>query len=664
MRPSTTGGLRLLVAATALLGLLAGSAGAATITIINLDGAGEGFNDPTPAAPVGGNPGTTIGAQRLFVFNHAAGIWGALLPSTVEIKVNARFDPQTCDASGAVLGSASAGSSHRNFANAPFPNTWYQQSLANRLAGVDLNPTVNDMNITFNANLNGVAPCTFRWYYGIDGNEGTAIELLPVVLHELGHGLGFATITLAGVQMGTPPGPHAYDRYLYDLTQDQHWHEMATDAQRGASAQNCQMLVWDGLCVTLAAPDRLGPKPLLRVNSPGSIAGDYEVGLPSFGPGLGNPGVSADVVLANDGSLPPNSASNGCEPFVNGAAIAGKIALVDRGACAFVIKVKNAQNAGAIGVIVADSTAGCPPLGMSGFDPTITIPSVRITVDDGATIKANLGSGVVATLLTDPALDAGAREGKVLVYTPIPFAPGSSVSHWDTSAEPSLLMEPAITNGLSSDVDLTLQQFKDMGWFGAPPPCGATSTLLAFFEAQGRDDGILLRWRFNEEEDGGTTTVERSPAASGPWGAIEVEMGGDAAETTALDAQAEPGAESFYRLARVDRFGATSYTGQVSARRNALAAAGVALGSPRPSPTAHGAALSFRLDKSEHVRLAITDVAGRRVRLVHDGSLAAGEHTLTWDGRTDGFERAAPGVYLVTLGTAAGSKTQRVVVTR
>ena len=76
MRPAMPGGLRLLVAACALVGLIAGSAGAATITIINLDGAGEGFNDPTPAAPVGGNPGTTIGAQRLFVFNHAAGIWG------------------------------------------------------------------------------------------------------------------------------------------------------------------------------------------------------------------------------------------------------------------------------------------------------------------------------------------------------------------------------------------------------------------------------------------------------------------------------------------------------------------------------------------------------------------------------------------------------------
>jgi hypothetical protein len=43
-------------------------AGAATITIINNNAAGVGFNDPTPVAPVGGNPGVTLGAQRLYIF--------------------------------------------------------------------------------------------------------------------------------------------------------------------------------------------------------------------------------------------------------------------------------------------------------------------------------------------------------------------------------------------------------------------------------------------------------------------------------------------------------------------------------------------------------------------------------------------------------------------
>jgi len=466
MRPTPRGAWRHMLAVVLLVSSLSARGHAATITIVNLDGPNEGFNDPTPATPVGGNPGTTIGQQRLFVFNHAAQIWGSILPSAVEIRINAQFDPQTCDASGAVLGATSAGSSHRDFPNAPFPNTWYQQALANRLAGVDLNPGVNDMDITFNSNLCQPG-CPFCWYYGVDGNEGPLIELLPVVLHEMGHGLGFATITLAGVEMGTPPGPHVYDRHLYDLDQAMHWNEMASDGQRGASALNCQRLVWDGTCVTSGAPARLGPKPLLRVNTP--VAADDEVGLATFGPSPFN--VTGNLVLAMDGSLPPDSPTNACGALTNAAQIAGNIALVDRGTCPFTLKVKNAQNAGAIGVVVADTMPGCPPLGMSGVDPSITIPVVRITTDDAATIKAQLAGGVNVTMMFDPTQDAGTAEGKLLVYTPTVFATGSSVSHWDISPEPSLLMEPFATAGLSHNPDLTVNMFDDIGWFGTPGPC-------------------------------------------------------------------------------------------------------------------------------------------------------------------------------------------------
>lgn len=555
--------------AAALLGLSVTTAHAAVITVLNLDGPNEGFNDPTPAEPVGGNPGTTIGAQRLYVFQYAADIWARTIPSAVEIRINARFDPQTCDASSAVLGSTSAGSSHRNFANAPFPNTWYQQSLANRIAGVDLNPSVNDMNITYNSNLCQPG-CAFCWYYGVDGNEGTKTELLPVVLHEIGHGLGFATITVAGVQMGTPPGPHIYDRFLYDLDQDMHWHEMPSDAQRGASAVNCQRLVWDGPCVTEGAPGRLGSKPLLRVNSPAAIANDYEVGLPTFGPQPFN--VTGNLVLAQDGSLPPNSPTNGCEPFTNAAAIAGNIALVDRGTCPFVVKVKNAQDAGAIAVVVADTMPGCPPLGMSGVDPTITIPTVRITTDDAATIKSQLGLGVNVTMLFDPTQDAGTREGKLLVYTPTVLATGSSVSHFDISADPSLLMEPFATVGLSSTTDLTVNHFIDIGWFGLPGPCHL---------------------------------VDVPP--------IRV-------------------------------------------------ASSTSLSPPSPNPTALGATIGFRIPRPEFVRVSILDVTGRAIRTVHEGMLPSGEHSLQWDGLTKTGTKVPPGVYLVSLRTSSGVRTQRIAI--
>src|SRR6185436_1952246 len=113
--------------------------------------------------------------------------------------------------------------------------------------------------------------------------------------------------------------------------------------------------------------------------APAGIAGSYDIGAASFGAPLSSPGVSGTVALAvdpADGAGP--STTDGCSPITSN--VAGKIALLDRGTCGFIVKVKNCQNAGAIAVIVADNVAGCPPAGLGGSDPTITIPSVRVTL--------------------------------------------------------------------------------------------------------------------------------------------------------------------------------------------------------------------------------------------------------------------------------------------
>ena len=92
---------------------------------------------------------------------------------------------------------------------------------------------------------------------------------------------------------------------------------------------------------------------------------------------------------------------------------------------------------------MADNAAGAPPAGLGGTDPTITIPSVRITQADGNTLKANL-AGLNATLLLDLTVRAGSDPagGRALLYTPNPVQPGSTISHWDTIAFPNQLMEP------------------------------------------------------------------------------------------------------------------------------------------------------------------------------------------------------------------------------
>ena len=150
--------------------------------------------------------------------------------------------------------------------------------------------------------------------------------------------------------------------------------------------------------------------------------------------------------------------------------------MVFRGTCTFTVKVKNAQDAGAKAVLVVDNTLTSPPAGLGGADPTITIPSGRITFTDGVNLldamkltDGGRSPGVVPKMRLDMKQRAGTDvAGRVLLYTPNPRQPGSSVSRWDDSASPSLLMEPAInadlTQFLVPPVDLSSSLMRDIGW--------------------------------------------------------------------------------------------------------------------------------------------------------------------------------------------------------
>ncbi len=463
--------------------LLATSAHAANIVIINNDAAGEGFNDPTPASPVGGNPGTTIGQQRLNVFQHAADLWGAILPSNITIRVLSNFDPLSCDANSAVLGSAGPMTVFRDFTNAEFPGTWYHSALADKQANQDLDPPGNDISATFNSSVDNNNNCLngTNWYYGFDGNEGGDVELLTVVLHELAHGLGFAEFVDHSTGQLFNGLPDVYSRFLYDETVQKTWPQM-TNAQRASSAVNTGNLVWNGFAANFAAQSFLEAPPVVVISAPAAIAGTLtQVGTASFGPSVNSSPVSGEVVLVDDGT---GTTSDGCEPLINGGVVAGRIALIDRGSCTFASKVLNAQNAGAIGVLIANNTTGV--INMAGSDPSITIPTLMITQADGNNIKSqlNLGQTVLVSMQGDPGSLAGtsAGTGQLLVYTPNPLQPGSSISHWDVSASPNLLMEPAINSDLHDNVDLTRYHFEDIGWFDqrvtATPDIPAARTAL------------------------------------------------------------------------------------------------------------------------------------------------------------------------------------------
>ena len=122
------------------------------------------------------------------------------------------------------------------------------------------------------------------------------------------------------------------------------------------------------------------------INSPTEIAGGINGVVGNFGAGTFN--LTDDVVLANDGSAEPTLA---CGALTNGTAITGNIALIDRGTCEFGDKALNAQNAGAIAVIICQDSAEAPfAMGPGINGNQVTIPSIMISQQDCDSIKAYL----------------------------------------------------------------------------------------------------------------------------------------------------------------------------------------------------------------------------------------------------------------------------------
>jgi len=379
--------------------------GSSVITIRVTDAAEEGFNDPTVVAEAPNNPGgTTLGGQRLAALQWVAGVWAAQLGSSIEINIETSFDELDCGPNpedGAVLAGAGSQFLFFDFPNAPRQGTWYHGALAEALAEEDLSttedgfpPEAGELVITFNSQIDeGCLAPGYRYYYGLDGNTPPGLApFSSVALHEISHGLGFANFVNDAtgsppVFTGIPPMPDIYTVFTFDKDEQLHWSVM-TNTQRRASAINTDRVVWDGPNVINAAPDFLDNAPSLTISSPSSIEGSYAAQPAEFGPAINLTGVSGDLAVVDDGSV---NETLGCEALINSSAIDGKIAVVDRGECFFTVKVKNAQDAGAVAVIVVNNEPnGLPPMG--GDDATITIPSAGISQADGDLIKGALES--------------------------------------------------------------------------------------------------------------------------------------------------------------------------------------------------------------------------------------------------------------------------------
>lgn len=171
------------------------------------------------------------------------------------------------------------------------------------------------------------------------------------------------------------------------------------DAQDGSGTNNAnfstpadgtkprmQMFLFDGV-------------PSLVVNQPLSFSGSKTAVESAFSSNnkLASKGPISDTVIlyADDAA---DTSHLACGAAFNAAALRGKIALIDRGTCNFTIKVKDAQNAGAVAAIVVDNVPGEYPIAMGGTDNTITIPAVMVSFETGDTMKQLLGTNTLLTV--------------------------------------------------------------------------------------------------------------------------------------------------------------------------------------------------------------------------------------------------------------------------
>ncbi len=276
----------------------AGKAGIlANFVLVSLDGGGEGVNDATAATPEGGNPGVTLGAQRLNAMNEALEYWGDRITSNIDIRVEADWTSLTCNASGAILGQAGTNTVHGNWTPdpggvaAPFAATFYHQPLANSLANKDNDAGANDIGSSFNSDLDNNASClsvgglgvtSIDWYYGYDANPtSTEIDFFDTFKHEMAHGLCFSTFVDTETTITPATGAKlsglddVFMKFLFDPTiTPSDWPSMS-DGQRSTSMINNGNLLWDHAGVTTLAASVLssgtGSGGRVRMYAPGTL---------------------------------------------------------------------------------------------------------------------------------------------------------------------------------------------------------------------------------------------------------------------------------------------------------------------------------------------------------------------------------------------------------
>jgi hypothetical protein len=239
-------------------------------------------------------------------FQRAIDLWEPLLNSTVPINVRASFAPL----GGNILGSAGPNFVWRNFAGAPRRNTWYPDAIANKRAGRQIDPSP-DIIAQFSSNFSD-------WSFAAGPALAGKIDFTSVVMHELGHGLGFLGAgTVSGGQgsvrlNSSPRLPLIYDRF----TENQAGQALLSFPDQSAQLANQLtggQIYFDSPQVRAAAGGRArlhAPSPWVQGSSYSHLAeGTYRQGNPNslmtpiinYGETIRSPGAITRAIFRTTG---------------------------------------------------------------------------------------------------------------------------------------------------------------------------------------------------------------------------------------------------------------------------------------------------------------------------------------------------------------------------
>ncbi len=225
----------------------------------------------------------------------------------------------------------------------------------------------------------------------VSANQNTAITNLFYAcnrVHDYLYNLGFTELAGNFQQNNYGQGGMDNDAVLAEAQDGSGTNNANFATPPDGSSGRMQMYLWTGNNSTCS-----------NLTLSGALVASPSIGTADFS-AVGS--VTANVVLVNDGVAP---LTDGCSSILNN--VVGKVALIDRGTCAYINKAVNAQNAGALAVIIVNNVSGAAP-NMSG-SPLLSIPCVSVSLADGNAIKAALQTGTVTATINTciaPPIDA------------------------------------------------------------------------------------------------------------------------------------------------------------------------------------------------------------------------------------------------------------------